>query len=110
MRFAGCLDVAAVHTGGVEGHHNVAVVIERDETTVSAGGSEFVDYFPGGVFEVHAPVLHVGRDIECNQSAHEEFAHTGARNAARFVVGIGARSYNGRIPDPAPSLVGETTR
>src|SRR5471032_1421704 len=99
-------DPAAVHAVSVERDRNMAVCIQRDGAAVAAHrGDLLVDHFSGGKFEWLAHLGHFHADFVRGHRTNIELTPAGSGHGATGIR-ISAGTYNGRIADASPALVG----
>src|SRR5689334_2257204 len=103
-------DPAAVHAGSVEGHGEVSMPVDADE---SAGSADFGDFFERGLGRLRqrlSAILHLRGDVVRDDGAYEVFAVARARNRASLVVGVSSGPDDGRVADAAEPLVRHPSR
>src|SRR4030095_15494783 len=99
------IDVAAIHSSGVEWQSDVALTIDCDQSTRSAKLRDLVQSGLRGVLERHPPILHQRRNIAPNCCADKIFTVTGRRNCACGIVCVSARADDWSIANASRSFL-----
>src|ERR1700674_1078863 len=83
-------DMSTIHTGGVEGQSDVAVVIDGDQATRAAEFGDFVEHHLRCLLQFHSAIFHQRRDVVCDNGTNEIFAVSGSRDRAGGIVRVRA--------------------
>src|SRR6266498_2361195 len=100
------IDVAAIHSSGVERQRNVALAIDCDESPCAAKFRDLVQSSLCSVLERHPTIFEQRQDIPPNRCANKIFTVTRRRNSACRIVCVSARADDRRIANASRSLVG----
>src|SRR5205823_5052516 len=99
---------AAEHADAVEIHGDVPASVHGDHAPFASRAAQLLVYeLAHRLRKRQVPVLHQRADVMGHDLADEELALSGARDRAGVIVGVGAGTDDGRIPDPPAVLVGE---
>src|SRR2546430_13564692 len=99
---------AAEHADAVEIHGDVPVPVHGDHAPLAAAAAQLlVDELAHRLRERQVPVFHQRADVVGDHLTDEELALSGAGDRAGVIVGVGARTDDGRVADPPAVLVGE---
>src|ERR1700689_1255621 len=97
----------AEHTLGVELHVDLALAVDRDDSTLAAERRELLHHhLVHGLAKRSPTEAHARTNIVRDCGADEHLAVSGGRYGAAAVVGVGAGADQRRIADPPETLAG----
>jgi len=73
--------MSTIHTGGVEGQSDVAVVIDGDQSARAAESRDFVEHHLRCLLQFHSAIFHQRRDVVRDNGTNKVFTVAGAETA-----------------------------
>src|SRR5439155_2208461 len=103
--FAVWIDISPVHSRGVKRQRDVALAVDRNQSTAAAELGYLIKNTLRSLLEWHSAILHQSGNIVRNRGTHKIFAVTRGGDGTGRVVRVSARADNRRIAYASRALV-----
>src|SRR6266516_2378810 len=88
--FAAWIGIASVHSRGIERRGDVALAVNRDQSSGAAQLGYFVQHSLRSFLERHSPIFHQGRNVVPDRCPNKILPITRSRDRTRRIVRVSA--------------------
>src|SRR5260370_3853029 len=99
------IDITPVHSRGIKRQSDVALAVDRDQSTGAAELRHLGQNGLRSLLERHSPIFHQSPDIVSDRNSNAILAIARSRNSTGHIVCVCARADDRRITNPPGALV-----